>query len=65
MQFATTVQVRPGEGVATIKVPIPHDLDSVGTSFYAQWLVRGASGRWRTTRVLEIEVQAEPLRRTL
>lgn len=65
---ATPLEVRPGEGVARIDLPIPNDPSLVGTKLMMQWIVRGRSlqgthhgayrpVKWATTRVLEITVQ--------
>jgi hypothetical protein len=60
IQATTTTQVRPGEGAATLLLPIPNDAALIGTAAYAQWLVLHPAGSptfGATTRGLELVFQ--------
>ncbi len=57
---ARTREIRPGEGVATVEVPISNDPSLQGTIFYAQWLVMDEADESKvaaSTRMLEIQIQ--------
>ncbi len=55
-----TREIRPGEGVATVEIPIQNDPSLQGTTFYAQWLVMDEEDELSlaaSTRMLEIQIQ--------
>ncbi len=55
-------RVRPGEGAATVELPIVDDPSLVGSVFFAQWLVFGREGEGRgvkaASRSLRIRILA-------
>ena len=57
--LARTEEIRPGEGAATVLVPIVNDPALIGARIRAQWMVEDPSspGGWSLSRVLQLEAQ--------
>jgi hypothetical protein len=56
-----TQQLRPGEGAATVKLPIPNDSSLIGEVFYAQWAILDGTGQLASfTRALRFTIAATP-----